>query len=123
MAEKSPIVKSSRRHAQEFDWGRIDWSVNADLVDSEHLTMGRVELASGASNQRHYHPNCDEALFLVAGSISHLVDEEWYDLEAGDTVLVPTGTWHQARNTSDETAIMIIAYDTGYRQVVFDESA
>ncbi len=122
MTTKSPVVKASRRQLQEFDWGRIEWWVNADLADSEHLTLGRVEMRSGANNPRHYHPNSDEVLFLIEGSISHLVGEEWHDMEGGDTVLVPQGVWHQARNIGDETAIMVIAYNTGYRQVVFDES-
>ena len=117
MSNKS-LVRAQDSLLEEFPWGRIRWSVNAELTGSQHLTVGRVEINPRSSNPRHYHPNCDEVVYLVSGRIDHLVDEEWYEMEAGDAIHVPQGVLHQGRNQADEPAILVISYNTGRRQTV-----
>lgn len=118
MSIRSPRVRAEDGPLEEFPWGCIHWSANAELTGSEHLTVGRVEINPRSNNPRHYHPNCDEVVYVVSGSIAHLVGEDWYDMEAGDAIHVPQGVWHQARNRADDPAVLVIAYNTGRRQTV-----
>ena len=117
MSTKS-LVRVQDGLLEKFPWGNIHWSMNAELAGSENLTVGRVVINPHSNNPRHYHPNCDEVVYLVSGRISHLVDEDWYEMEAGDAVHVPQGIWHQGRNDSDESAVLVISYSTGRRQTV-----
>ncbi|UCH36688.1 MAG: cupin domain-containing protein [Armatimonadota bacterium] len=68
------------------------------------------------SNPRHSHPNCDEALHLLRGTLEHSVGDEMVMMNAGDTLVVPAGVAHQAVNVGSEDADMIVAYNTGERQ-------
>ena len=117
MSTKS-LVRVQDGLLEEFSWGNIHWSMNSELAGSEHLTVGRVEINPHSNNPRHYHPNCDEVVYVVSGRIAHLVDEQWYEMEAGDAIHVPQGVWHQGRNQADEPAILVISYNTGLRQTV-----
>ena len=113
-----PLVRAEDTALEEFPWGHIRWSINADLNGSEHLTLGRVEINPRSENPRHYHPNCDEVVYVVSGHITQMVGEKWYAMESGDAIHVPRGVWHQARNRADYPAILLISYDTGRRQTV-----
>ena len=72
-----PHIAAADSHLDEYPWGHIRWSVNAELTGSEGLTVGRVHLDAHAQNPRHYHPNCDEALYVISGRTEHLVGEKW----------------------------------------------
>lgn len=102
----------------EFEWGRINWVINAEMVPGAGITVGVVEIDAGASNPLHYHPNCEEALHLIEGSLDHRVGDRTVALGAGDTLHVPTGVHHQATNTGNVVARMVVAYPTGHREMV-----
>ena len=46
----------------EFDWGRMRWLASEALGKSGGLSMARMVLYPGQSNDVHRHPNCEEAL-------------------------------------------------------------
>jgi len=101
---------------------RITWLVNAELVPGAEITVGLVEIDAGESNPLHYHPNCEEALYLFEGTLDHRIGADVVSIGPGDTIHVPTGVHHQATNTGDVTARMIVAYPTGTREMVVVES-
>jgi quercetin dioxygenase-like cupin family protein len=84
--------------------------------------MGLVEIDAGASNPLHFHPNCDEALHLLEGQLDHRVGERVVSMTVGDTIHVPVRVPHQATNTGSSTARMVIAYNTGRREMVVVET-
>jgi quercetin dioxygenase-like cupin family protein len=96
-------------------WGTLTWLASGAIGNSEHLTVGRVRIRSGASNPRHYHDGCEEILHLLAGRLEHAVGGESVRLEPGDTLVVPRGVPHAARNVSDVDAEMVVVYDSGSR--------
>jgi len=81
------------------------------------MTLGRVTIMPGQSNASHGHPNCEEVLFLLSGELVHTYGEEEYRLEPGDAICIPPDVDHRATNVSDEPAVMIVAYNSAYRQV------
>ena len=63
----------------------------------------------GGKNPLHIHPNCEEVLHLLEGSINHIVEDDEgklvdYKMETGDTCVVPRGKKHQAINTGSSEA-------------------
>jgi quercetin dioxygenase-like cupin family protein len=96
-------------------WGTLTWLAGSAIGNSERLTVGRVSIRSGASNPRHYHGDCEEILHLLTGRLAHAVGEESVRLDPGDTLVVPRGITHGARNVSEVDAEMIVVYDTGRR--------
>ena len=104
-----------------FDWGRIEWLINGDLVPGAEITVGRVEINAGARNPLHYHPNTEEVLYLLTGQLNHRIGDETVSIAAGDTIHVPRGVVHQGINTGSTVARMIVAYPVGRREMVVCE--
>lgn len=100
---------------------RITWVVNAELVPGANITVGIVEIDAGMSNPLHVHPNCEEVLHLLAGTLDHRIGADVVSIDPGDTIHVPLGVPHRATNTGSETARMIVAYPTGTREMVVVE--
>ena len=68
------------------------------------------------SNPKHRHPNCDEILHLLSGRIDHTLGAETFVMEAGDTISIPAGVWHQARALDGADAEMVIAFSSADRE-------
>lgn len=99
-------------------WGRLEWMVSGAIGNSEVLTVGKCFIDPGQQNPRHVHPNCDEVLHVVSGSIRHLLGDEYVAMSTGDTISIPTGVTHHAVNTGEEAAELLIVFSTAYREVV-----
>jgi quercetin dioxygenase-like cupin family protein len=104
--------------AQVFDWGSIQWLVNGRRLADSQLTFGYVEIKAGLKNPRHYHPNCDEVLYLLEGELDHSLGDDLYHLTAGMAIHIPTGIAHDAVNRGAQVARMVVAYSSGDRQTV-----
>ncbi|HLU22094.1 cupin domain-containing protein [Lederbergia graminis] len=101
------------------DWGSLQWLVTGAAGNSENLTVGRVTFNVGKSNPRHYHPNCEEVLYVESGTVEHtLPDGGSVVLEKGDCIVVPQGVWHQATNIGDEEAVVVVTFNNAYRETV-----
>jgi quercetin dioxygenase-like cupin family protein len=100
------------------DWGRLEWMVSGALGNSSRMTVGRCYIRAGAANPRHFHPNCDEVLHVLEGRILHSVGDQTFEMGPGDTVSIPTGAVHNARNVGDSEAVFVIAFSSPDRQTV-----
>ena len=78
---------------------------------------GECIIHPGQENPAHSHPNCEEVLHLISGHITHTAGEEVYTLHPGDTITIPRGVRHNARNIGDVDAVMSIAYSSADRQM------
>ncbi len=54
----------------------------------------------------HQHAE-DDVFYVLAGTMSVMVDGEWHDAPAGSFVMVPGGTAHDFENRSDQRAGML----------------
>ncbi len=108
--------------ADAFDWGTIQWLVTGRRIADSQMTFGYVEIQPGEKNVRHYHPNCDEVLFLLEGELMHSLGDERFPLSAGMAIHIPTGMHHDATNPGATVARMVVAYSSGDRQTVMLEA-
>ena len=62
-------------------------------------TVGAPAMTSNPPHDGEMHPDGDELLFLVSGSVEVMleVDSEWQSrtLQAGEACIVPKGVWHK----------------------------
>ncbi len=100
----------------EQEWGQIVWLVSRGLGNSNTMTFGHVTIKAGQANPRHRHPNCDEILHLLSGRLEHSLGDERFLMEPGDSVSIPTGSWHNARTLGDTDAHMVIAFSSPDRE-------
>lgn len=103
---------------EDKDWGRLVWMVSGALGNSKTMTVGKCFISPGRANPPHYHPNCDEVLHVLRGHIEHRVDDEYVEMTAGDTISIPSGRVHNARNIGTEEAEFVISFSAADRKVV-----
>lgn len=115
------VRRCDQAEIQRFDWGRLTWFASAALGNSNDLTIGECVIKPGCANPPHVHDNCAEVLVVIQGRVSHTIAEgEETVLTAGDTITIPAGLYHGARNIGDTDAILRIAYPTGHRAYAED---
>jgi mannose-6-phosphate isomerase-like protein (cupin superfamily) len=63
--------------------------------------IGAPFVAPTPRHNGEMHPDADEVLFLVSGSIDLMLEleegEQTLELQAGDACVVPKGVWHRIR--------------------------
>jgi oxalate decarboxylase/phosphoglucose isomerase-like protein (cupin superfamily) len=106
---------------QTFDWGTLQWLANAAIFPGAAQTLGVCHLHSGKENPLHYHPNCEEILYVQQGTGKHLLDQEWIPVCPGSVVRIPAMMKHQLVNDGPDTMITIIVFSSGERETVFLE--
>ncbi len=99
----------------EEDWGSLIWLAGEKQGNAEGLTLGRVVIKRGCSNPRHGHTTCEEVLYLMAGELDHTFGDQVVHMQAGDTLRVPAGIYHNAKSVGDVDADMIVVYDSARR--------
>jgi len=118
-ADHSVVVHRGEDKVVPQTWGELTWYVSADQHSSATMTVGKCVLRPGQQNPRHFHPNCDEVLHVVSGTIvQSLEDGRAETMHAGDTVSIPAGVHHSAKNIGTEDAVLFIAFSSAHRQVV-----
>jgi quercetin dioxygenase-like cupin family protein len=115
---KASVARPDGYATEEQDWGRLVWMVSGALGNSNTMTVGKCFIRPGCENPPHHHPNCDEILHVVRGRIEHRIDDEYIEMKAGDTISIPAGRIHNARNTGTEEAEFMISFSSAHRQVV-----
>lgn len=119
MSQDHPTLTRSDGFAvEEQEWGRLVWMVSGALESSENLTVGRCYINPGQANPRHYHPNCDEVLYVIRGTIEHSVGDAIFPMNPGDIVSIPQGSLHNARNVGADEAEFVIVFNAADRQTV-----
>lgn len=58
-------------------------------------SLAEAALSAGRATQRHYHKLAEELYFILDGSGLMEIDGERREVNAGDAILIPPGTWHQ----------------------------
>ncbi len=101
---------------ESFDWGRMTWLLDAGICTGADITLARMTLEAGRAAPPHRHPDCQEALHLLAGRVELQVGGESRILEAGESALIFAGQPHSLRNPGRIPAVLMIAYGSGTRR-------
>ena len=111
------LVKKADIQTDLFEWGCLEW-YSRDNLNGADMTLGFCYINPQMENTMHSHPNCDEVLYVVEGSIIHRFNGEEIAMSAGDSLLIPKDVIHNAFNTGDNMAVLSIAFTTGNRMTV-----
>lgn len=93
----------------------MQWLMEDAIDPCAGLSLARMTVASGVTSPAHRHPDCSEAVHVLAGRIEQRRGDEWLSLAAGETLLIPPGALHQTRNLGPEEAVLMVAYSSGAR--------
>ena len=111
------VLRAAERKIANAEWGMLTWHASAELGNAQELTVGQCLLHPGCKNPPHCHANCEEVLVVMQGTISHTIDDgKEVTLQEGDTITIPRGVTHQARNIGEGDAILSIAFSSAHRE-------
>jgi quercetin dioxygenase-like cupin family protein len=90
-------------------YGSLRWLARSDSdQDSTALVVVEVTFTPGNGHPFHYHPEQDEVIYVLEGSVRQWVDQDLHLLKAGDAVFVPRGTVHGSMNRSNADARVLV---------------
>ena len=114
--QRAIILRSNQCDILQAAWGSLTWYASAKLGNSQDMTIGKCIIKPGCENPFHSHPNCVETLVVMQGRIKHRIEnDEEVDLNPGDVITLPPHLPHNARNVSDEDAVLFIAFSSANR--------
>ena len=111
------VIAADSANVAVMDWGQISWMVGAEEMPGAEQTFGVVTIQPGRRNPLHAHPNCEELLYVMAGTCDHKLGDELYQLKRGDVIRIPRGVQHWAQCTSAEPLVAVISFSSADRQV------
>ena len=115
------VASAAELPAEVFDWGTLTWLCNDRLSPGAAQTMGICQILPGRRNPVHYHPNCEEQLYMLAGEGKHSFDGAVIRLSQGSVLRVPAGVQHNLENTGTAPITCLITFSSGKRETVFLE--
>ena len=97
--------------AQQFDAGGMARTerVRHDFDAGREAAQVRVDFAPGAAFPRHSHPGVEIA-HVLQGTIEYELDGKPVLLHTGDSLYIPAGAVHSARNAGSGTAAELATY-------------
>jgi glyoxylate utilization-related uncharacterized protein len=72
-----------------LDWGKLSWLSNPPTTGAGQLTVIDVNLAPGKGHNFHKHPDQEEVILVVAGTVEQWVDRDKRILGPGDAAFIP----------------------------------
>ena len=104
----SKFVLNSETPKETVDWGTWAWISNPPTTNSKQLTVINVELFPGKGHDFHKHPDQEEVIYCLQGSVVQWIGEEKQSLKAGDAVHIDAGVVHGTFNESNEPACILV---------------
>ncbi|ELZ94988.1 cupin [Haloferax mucosum ATCC BAA-1512] len=84
----------------------------SDDDGAPNFAIRRFVLDAGASVPKHTN-EVEHEQYVLSGRYVVGIDDEEYDVEAGDSLLIPAGVVHWYRNESDEEGSFLCAVPNG----------
>jgi mannose-6-phosphate isomerase-like protein (cupin superfamily) len=116
------VTDANQLPVEQSAWGTLQWVCNEKLMPGSEQTVGLATILPGKHNPVHFHPNCEEVLYVISGEGLHSYDGQTVPLKAGMTIRIPARVKHNMVNTGTETLRTMISFSSGDRKTVFLEA-
>ncbi len=113
------VTDAAQLPVEQNAWGTLQWICNEKLMPGAEQTVGLATILPGKQNPVHYHPNCEEVLYVISGQGLHSYDGRTIPLKAGMTIRIPAKVKHNLVNTGTETLRTLVSFSSGDRKTAF----
>jgi quercetin dioxygenase-like cupin family protein len=104
------LVTASAVLAQPSGLNRVVVGKGEISVPGREAVVATVDVAPGMRAGRHTHPG-DEISYILEGEVELLIDgQPARTVRAGESVVIPAGTVHDAHNATDVPARLVAVY-------------
>jgi mannose-6-phosphate isomerase-like protein (cupin superfamily) len=116
---RGKVTNAAQLPVEQNDWGTLQWLCNGKLMPGSEQTVGLATILPGKQNPVHYHPNCEEVLYVISGQGVQSSDGRTIELKAGMTIRIPAKVKHNLANTGTEPLRTLVSFSSGDRQTVW----
>jgi quercetin dioxygenase-like cupin family protein len=104
------VLAQTAASAQQTGIGRTEVQRHDLGLPGREVVQVRVDFEPGAGFPRHRHPG-EEVAYVLEGTVEYrLEDKPPITLKAGDSLFIPAGTVHAARNLGSGKASELATY-------------
>ena len=108
-----PIINKELLTRKEESSPGLDSRILVDADQgSQSLKIGELIIAPNTRLPRHIHPNTEEAMIILEGTLDVVLGRDRMTIGPGDTVLAPAGTTHGFVNRYEEPARLLYVFPT-----------
>lgn len=83
------------------------WMCRPEIANAEDIQICRAVLPSGEGHNFHHHPELEEAIYVLDGTIEQWVEREHKVLGAGELAHIPRGIVHATFNAGHSDAVIL----------------
>src|SRR5215468_10487668 len=76
------VTDAAQLPVEQNAWGTLQWLCNGKLMPGSEQTLGLATILPGKQNPVHYHPNCEEVLYVISGQGLQSYDDRTIELKA-----------------------------------------
>ncbi|MBS3762358.1 MAG: cupin domain-containing protein [Planctomycetes bacterium] len=114
MKSAAKLVREADAETEEHTWGKLRWYAGKDDENSRELAVAICEILPDCRTDEHYHPGCEEFIYVMTGVVRQYIssEEEFMEMTAGDAVVIPPGLKHRSENVDNEASEMLVVYSS-----------
>lgn len=101
------FIMASEAEREKLDWGGLAWLSRPATTGAKDLVVIEVNLGPGGGHNFHKHPDQEEVIYVIDGTIEQWLEQETRMLSAGDSIFIPADTVHASFNTSQVDAKLL----------------
>jgi quercetin dioxygenase-like cupin family protein len=116
------FVRSGEVRRDRLEWGVLGWLSAPPDTGASQLTVLEVELKPGFGHNFHRHPDQEEVIYVVHGTVEQWLEQENRVLSPGDSVFIPANVVHASFNLAETPATLMAILgpcvsESGYESV------
>lgn len=122
------FITAAAVERDELDWGTTGWLSRPQTTGAKDIVAMEVSLLPGNGHDFHKHPEQEEVIYVIEGSVEQWLEDKKQVLNAGDAVFIPADIVHASFNVSAQPAKLFVTLspckgEEGYQLIdVFDEA-
>ncbi len=104
---KGKFVTLKDSEPVSLEWGILRWLSLPELTAAKQLVVIEVSLLPGHGHDFHKHPQQEEVIYVIEGTVEQWLEGEKRNLLPGDSIFIPADTVHASFNVSSENVKLL----------------
>ncbi len=88
--------------------------MHPDRHGNRAQSLAEATVASGGRTRTHRHRGSEELYYILRGRGRLQIDGQTAAVTAGDTALIPPGSWHRVINDDEEDLVILCCCSPAY---------
>lgn len=101
------FIATTQVERERLEWGTLGWLSRPTTTGAKQLVVIEVNLSPGHGHNFHKHPDQEEAIYVIEGSIEQWLENKKQILNPGDSAFIPADMVHASFNISSQPAKLL----------------